>query len=79
MDGEETWEPLLQSEANEAAPTLSPNGEWIAYVSDKTGRSEIYVQRFPDLGDRQLISSGVGMEPVWSPEGRHCSQCDGKH
>ena len=70
MDGEETWEPLLQSEANEAAPALSPNGEWIAYTSDQTGRSEIYVQRFPDLGDRQLVSSGGGTQPVWSPDGR---------
>ena len=69
MDGGESWQPLLQTEANEAAPALSPDGAWIAYTSDQTGQSEIYVRRFPDLGDRQLVSSAGGMEPLWSPDG----------
>ena len=60
LESEESWEPLLQTEAGEAAPALSPDGEWVAYVSDQTGRPEVYVQRFPDLGDRRLISSGGG-------------------
>ena len=70
MEGEESWRPLLQTEANEAAPALSPDGTWIAYVSDQTGQPEIYVQRFPDLGDRRLISYGGGTAPLWSPDGR---------
>ena len=69
MEGEESWRPLLQTEANEATPALSPDGTWIAYVSDQTGQPEIYVQRFPDLGDRLLISSGGGTGPLWSPDG----------
>ena len=64
-----SWEPLLDSDAIEAAPTLSPNGEWVAYTSDQTGRLEIYVQRFPGLGDRRLVSSGGGVQALWSPGG----------
>ena len=70
MEGEETWEPLLQSEANESVPELSPDGAWIAYNSDQTGQCEVYVQRFPDLGDRRQISTSGGSEAHWSPDGR---------
>ena len=38
-------------------------------MSDLSGQQEIYVQRFPDLGDRQLISTGGGAVPRWSPDG----------
>ena len=69
MEDEGSWEPLLESDANETAPTLSLDGGWIAYASDVTGRSEIYVERFPDLGDRQLISTDGGTDPLWSPDG----------
>jgi len=69
MGGDETWEPLLHSEANEAAPALSPDGQWIAYSSDQTGRCEVYVQRFPDLGDRRPISTNGGAAAIWSPDG----------
>jgi len=69
MEGEQAWRPLLETEANEAAPMVSPDGTWIAYVSDQTGQHEIYVQRFPDLGDRRPISSGGGTAPLWSSDG----------
>ena len=65
-----TSEWLLQTEANEWAPTLSPNGAWIAYVSDETGQPEVYVDRFPELGDRQRVSAAGGSQPLWSPDGR---------
>ncbi|MCZ6758825.1 MAG: protein kinase, partial [Gemmatimonadetes bacterium] len=70
LGSDEVWEPLLQSEANEAAPALSPDGQWIAYTSDQTDRCEIYVQRFPELGDRRQISTDGGGEATWSPDGR---------
>ena len=51
-------------------PAIAPNGQWIAYVSDETGNLEVYVQRYPDLGDRRLVSVGGGTQPVWSSDGR---------
>ena len=67
MEGERAWEPLVQTDSNETAPTLSPDGRWIAYASDETGQNEIYIQRFPELGERRLISNGGGFQPLWSP------------
>ena len=70
VDGDGTWEPLLETEADERAPAVSPDGRWIAYDSNRTGTREVYVQRFPELGAEQLISRGGGIYPVWSPAGR---------
>ena len=70
VEGERSWEPLLESEANEVVPAISPDGQWLAYMSDETGRLEVYVQRFPDLGERQQISTEGGMNPIWSPDGQ---------
>jgi serine/threonine-protein kinase len=70
VGGDEDWVPLLHSEANEAAPALSPDGNWIAYTSDQTGDCEIYVEKFPELGSRRRISTAGGSEAVWSPDGR---------
>ena len=69
MEGEGSWEALLDSPSDESTPTLSPDGQWIAYTSDETGRHEVYVQRFPELGAKQLVSIGGGVQPVWSPLG----------
>jgi len=63
-------QPFLVTPAREHAPTFSPNGKWIAYQSDASGRPEIYVQLFPGPGTRHLISTKGGKEPVWSREGR---------
>ena len=64
------WKPLLQTAAHEVSPALSPDGEWVAYASDQTGRLEVYMERFPDLGDRRQISTDGGAAPLWSPDGR---------
>jgi len=69
MESTRPWKPLLQTEANEVSPTLSPDGAWIAYSSNRTGRPEVYVERFPDLGDRKQISTDGGAEPLWSRDG----------
>jgi serine/threonine-protein kinase len=54
----------------EVAPTLSPDGRWIAYVSDESGRDEVYVRPFPDVTRmKQQISAGGGVEPRWSHSG----------
>ena len=54
--GDQTWRPLLETAAFERHPALSPNAGWLAYTSDLTGQEEMYVERFPGLGDRQQIS-----------------------
>ncbi len=53
----------------ETAPALSPDGRWLAYASDLSGRNEIYVNGFPDPGARRQVSVDGGTEPVWSRDG----------
>ena len=69
MEGDRGWTPLLASEASEREPHISPDGKWIAYSSNETGQYVIYVERFPELGARQPISTGLGLQPLWSPDG----------
>src|SRR5262245_38640765 len=62
--------PLLVTPFNEYAGRLSPDGQWIAYASDESGRPEVYVQRFPSLTDKSQISTQGGSEPQWRSDGR---------
>ena len=68
LDEDRAVAPLLASPFNESNPAVSPDGAWIAYRSDESGRNEVYVDRFPDLGDRVQVSTG-GTSPLWSPDG----------
>jgi hypothetical protein len=54
----------------EQSPQLSPDGRWLAYTSDESGRFEVFVQPFPDPGARIQISTEGGEEPRWSRNGR---------
>jgi Tol biopolymer transport system component len=56
--------------AKEGAPVFSPDGRWIAYESDESGRNEIYVQPFPMTGAKEQVSSAGGSAPHWSRTGR---------
>lgn len=58
-------EPFLQSPAVETYPAFSPDGKWLAYVSLKSGKYEIYVRTFPDNGQEIQLTSGTGRLPVW--------------
>jgi Tol biopolymer transport system component len=49
---------------------LSPDERWIAYVSDESGRFEVYVQPLPTTGDKLRVTSEGGEHPIWSPDGR---------
>ena len=69
IDGPGTWEPLIRTAADEWSPAISPDGRWLAYTSDETGRDEVYVQRFPELEGRTQISVGGGEKPTWSADG----------
>jgi eukaryotic-like serine/threonine-protein kinase len=61
---------FLQTKFNEAAPQFSPDGHWLAYVSDESGRKEIYVQPYPGPGGKWQISTEGGAEPLWNRNGR---------
>jgi Tol biopolymer transport system component len=69
MEGTPSWKPLLETTAAEWHPAISPKtGNWIAYSSNRGGTEEIYVERFPGLGDRVPVSAGGGSMPVWSAD-----------
>jgi serine/threonine-protein kinase len=56
--------------AAEGNPRISPDGRWLAYVSDESGRSEIWIRPWPKLDAKWKISTEGGTEPVWSRDGR---------
>jgi Tol biopolymer transport system component len=79
--GTQLWTVPLQGRAqptrylmngfNLAHPTLSPDGRWMAYDSDESGRVEVYVQSFPDpIQRRWKVSPGRGSEPLWTKGGK---------
>ncbi|HEV8231125.1 MAG TPA: protein kinase, partial [Thermoanaerobaculia bacterium] len=65
-----TNRPLIATNANESGAALSPNGRWIAYLSDETGAEEVYVQSFPAGNERQQVSVGGGAQPRWRGDGK---------
>ena len=62
--------PYLNSEFNETSAKLSPDGKWLAYVSDESKRKEVYVVTFPKLGGKWSVSLNGGDLPVWSRDGK---------
>src|SRR5215475_8623114 len=62
--------PVVQTEANENAGTLSPEGRWLVYASDISGRQVIYTQSFPNGGGKRQVSSGGGGGPHWRRDGQ---------
>jgi Tol biopolymer transport system component len=70
-DGDTTVHELLATKAVERQPALSPDGRWLAYISDETGRYEVYVRPFPDTRvTKRQVSLNGGLSPRWSREGR---------
>ena len=68
--GERQPFPFLQTVANEAAGALSPDGRWLAYAADDSGRYEVYVENFPQGGGKRQVSAGGGMGPRWRGDGK---------
>ena len=71
LGGDGGSEPLIATASVEVLPALSPDGRWIAYQSNESGRWAVYVQPYPNVDDgKWQVSQGSGFSPVWSPDGR---------
>jgi serine/threonine-protein kinase len=69
--GDTTAVPLIASPFDEDAFRISPDGRWIAYESDETGRREVYIRPFPNTnGGKMQASTEGGYAPLWAPNGR---------
>jgi Tol biopolymer transport system component len=70
IEGTHTPRLVIKGPSDEGRPAMSPNGRWIAYQSNLSGRWEVYVQPFPDLNGRWQVSTQGGLAPLWGPNGR---------
>ena len=71
LDDSSGSEPLIATASVEVLPEVSPDGRWIAYQSNESGRWAIYVRPFPNVDDgKWQVSQGTAFSPVWSPDGR---------
>ena len=64
-------EPIVDTQASEVHPEISPDGRWLAYTTGESGKNEVFVQTFPDVskGARWQVSADGGSRPAWSPAG----------
>lgn len=69
LEGEKMPQPYLAGPSDEHSAAMSPDGRWLAYVSNESGRNEVYVRSFPRPGSPVQISSAGGREPRWAPNG----------
>jgi serine/threonine-protein kinase len=76
-DGNLQSEPFLATPSNERSPRFSPDGRWIVYVSNYSGRDEVFLKAYPGPGGQVPVSGGRGSEPVWSSDGREIFYRDG--
>ncbi|MBL0170361.1 MAG: serine/threonine-protein kinase [Gemmatimonadaceae bacterium] len=70
LAGDRTPRPILATEFTERLPAMSPDGQWMTYTSNESGRVEVYVRPFPGPGAKVQISVAGGEQPTWSPSGR---------
>ncbi len=69
LDGSEEPRPLLQSTFRESGGAVSPDGRFVAHSSNRSGRDEVYLTRFPEGSGRWQVSVNGGSGPLWSPRG----------
>jgi serine/threonine-protein kinase len=68
-DGSKEW-PYAATSADETAARISSDGRWVAYMSDESGRSEVYLDSYPRPSRRVQVSWGSGVHPIWRGDGR---------
>ena len=70
LAGDRKATPFLRTEANETEARFSPDGKWMAFASDETGRNEVYVVSFPGPGGKWQVSTDGGSQPRWRADGQ---------
>jgi Tol biopolymer transport system component len=70
LSGDHTPRPFLSTPFNEGGAVFSPDGRWLAYQSDESGRAEIYLTPFPGPGGKWQVSQSGGAEALWRRDGR---------
>jgi Tol biopolymer transport system component len=71
MEGDREWKPLVQGNYVYAQPEISPDGHWLAYTSNESGRYEVYVRPYPEVDSgKWQVSTNGGDSALWSPDGR---------
>jgi len=70
-------EPFLRTSFQEDLPLFSPDGRWLAYRSNESGRMEVYVARFPGAAVKRQISVDGGDQPLWAPNGKRLFYVNG--
>jgi Tol biopolymer transport system component len=68
-DGSKAW-PYAATSADETAARISSDGRWVAYMSDESGQSEVYLDSYPRPSRRMQVSWGGGVHPIWRGDGR---------
>jgi len=76
--GERIPFPFLTTPFNETQPQFSPNGRWVVYNSNESGRSEIYVQAFPPTGGKWQVSTARGNDPQWRLDAKELFYLEGR-
>jgi Tol biopolymer transport system component len=80
MDGSPRQpEPFLRTASQEDLPVFAPDGRWLAYRSNESGRMEVYVAKFPGAAVKLQISVDGGDQPLWAPDGKHVFYANGNH
>jgi eukaryotic-like serine/threonine-protein kinase len=80
VGGEGSPMPIVNTRFTEglSGASLSPDGRWLAYTSNATGRIEVWIRSFPGPGQAERISPGGGTDPVWSRDGRELYYLSGR-
>jgi serine/threonine-protein kinase len=69
LDGDRRPYPLVRTKFSEGSPKFSPDGRWLAYASNKSGRPEVYAMAYPGPGPETQVSTEGGTDPLWRPDG----------
>ena len=78
---DKTWgepAPFVESPFDDREPVFSPDGRWLAYVTNESGRYEVYVQRFPEGCGRRQVSANGGIQPRWRRDGKELFYVEGE-
>jgi serine/threonine-protein kinase len=70
LGGDRQPQPLIRTKFSEGSPKFSPDGKWLAYSSNESGRPEVYAMAYPGPGAKLQVSTDGGTDPLWRRDGR---------